>query len=105
MRVTIGRDVTNQIVIDDPMVSRVHAAILLTEGAIVSDETDARRPQRTVLRDYIAETVRRAGDAGIRAVPAQHYPGDACNPHPTREQHAAMARDLEPAIRAATGWR
>lgn len=80
------------------------AQVLLTEGAIVNDEKDPARPQKTVLRDYIAETVRRAGDARVRAVPAAHYPGDDCNPHPTRAQHEAMARDLEPVVRAATGW-
>jgi lysophospholipase L1-like esterase len=81
------------------------APVLLTEGAIVSDEADPRRPQRTVLRDYIAETARRLGDPAVRAVPAQRYPGDACNAHPTGEQHAAMTRDLEPVIRDVTGWR
>jgi len=81
------------------------APIILTEGAIVNDETDPQLPQRTVLRAYIAETARRLGDPAVRAVPAQRYPGDACNAHPTGEQHAAMARDLEVVIRDVTGWR
>jgi hypothetical protein len=81
------------------------APIILTEGAIVSDETDPRRPQKTVLRAYLAETARRLGDAQVRVVESRHYPGDACNPHPTRQQHAAMAADLEPIIRQAAGWR
>lgn len=81
------------------------AQIFLTEGAIVSDETDPQRPQKTVLRAYLAETARRLGDANLHVVEARHYPGDACNPHPTRDQHAAMAQDLEPVIRQATGWR
>jgi lysophospholipase L1-like esterase len=80
------------------------AYVLLTEGAIVNDEKDPSRPQKTVLRDYIAETVRRAGDPRVQAVPATHYPGNDCNPHPTRAQHEAMARDLEPVVRALTGW-
>jgi hypothetical protein len=37
-------------------------------------------------------------------VEATHDPGDACNPHPTSEQHAQMARDLEPVIRRTMGW-
>ncbi len=82
-----------------------NAQILLTEGAIVNDEVDPARPQKTILRAYIAETVRRLGDPRVQAVPATHYPGDACNEHPTAAQHAAMARDLESIIRAATGWR
>jgi lysophospholipase L1-like esterase len=84
------------------------AAIILTEGAIVSDQqTDPQipqRPQKTVLREYLAETARRLADPRIQVFPSQHYPGDACNPHPTREQHAAMARDLEPLIRRMIGW-
>ena len=80
------------------------AHLLLTEGAIVSDETDPERPQKTVLREYIAETARRLADARVHVVEATRYPGDACNPHPTRDQHAAMAHDLEPVIRQALGW-
>jgi lysophospholipase L1-like esterase len=81
------------------------AQILLTEGAIVNDDADPQRPQKTVLRGYIDDTVRLAADPAVRAAPARHYPGDARNPHPTREQHAAMARDLEPIVRELTGWR
>jgi len=80
------------------------AQVFLTEGAIVNDEADARRPQKTVLREYLAETARRLADARLRVVPSQHYPGDAQNVHPTNEQHAAMARDFEPVIRQAMGW-
>jgi quercetin dioxygenase-like cupin family protein/lysophospholipase L1-like esterase len=80
------------------------AQILLTEGAIVSDADDPERPRKTVLREYLDETARRLGDPRVRVVPSQHYPGDPSNAHPTREQHAAMARDLEPVIREVTGW-
>jgi lysophospholipase L1-like esterase len=80
------------------------AQVLLTEGAIVNDETDPKRPQKTVLREYLAETARRLGDAKVHVVPSQHYPGDAANAHPTGEQHAAMARDFEPVIRQVMGW-
>jgi lysophospholipase L1-like esterase len=80
------------------------AYVLLTEGAIVNDDKDPTRPQKTVLRDYITETVRRVNDPRVQAVPATHYPGDDCNPHPTRAQHEAIARDLEPIVRALTGW-
>jgi hypothetical protein len=80
------------------------AAIILTEGAIVSDDNDQRRPQKTTLREDLDETVRRLQDPRVTVFPSTHYPGDACNAHPTREQHAAMAWDLEPAIRRAAGW-
>jgi lysophospholipase L1-like esterase len=80
------------------------AHVFLSEGAIVNDEADPKRPQKTVLREYLTETVRRLGDARVHVAFSGHYPGDAQNSHPTREQHAAMARDLEPVIRQALGW-
>ncbi len=80
------------------------AQILVSEGAIVNDEADPARPQKAVLREYLAEVARRLGDARVHVVPSQHYPGDPGNAHPTREQHAAMARDLEPVIRRIAGW-
>jgi lysophospholipase L1-like esterase len=81
------------------------AEIFLTEGAMVNDDADSRRPQKTVLRGYIAETVRRLADPRVHAVDATHYPGDRCDSHPTRDQHDAMARDWEPVLRAALQWR
>ncbi len=80
------------------------AHVFLSEGAIVNDQADPKRPQKTVLREYLTETTRRLGDARVHLAFSNHYPGDAENPHPTREQHAAMARDLEPIVRAAVGW-
>lgn len=80
------------------------AQVFLTEGAIVSDDVDPKRPQKTVLRGYLVEVARRLSDPRVRVVDSRHYPGDACNAHPTGEQHAAMARDFEPVIRAALGW-
>jgi len=80
------------------------AQILITEGAIVNDESDPVREPKTTLREYLDETVRRLADPRVRHVAAQHYPGDGCNPHPTREQHRLMARDLEPVLRATLGW-
>ena len=79
------------------------ALVLVTEGAIVNDGEDGRK-QKGTLAGYVADAVRTAGDMRIRAVPARHYPGDACDAHPTAEQHAAMARDLEPVLREALGW-
>ena len=38
------------------------AHVFLTEGAIVNDDKDALRPQKTVLRSYIADTVRAVAD-------------------------------------------
>ncbi|HXY40512.1 MAG TPA: GDSL-type esterase/lipase family protein [Vicinamibacteria bacterium] len=80
------------------------AHVFLTEGAIVNDEADPKRPQKTVLREYLAETARRLADTRVHMVLSQRYPGDAENAHPTSEQHAAMASDFEPVIRQAMGW-
>ncbi|MBN1605948.1 MAG: hypothetical protein JW940_04915 [Polyangiaceae bacterium] len=81
------------------------AKTAVTEGAIVNDEADPARPQKTVLRRYLAATVRQLADPGVVFLPSRHYPGDATNAHPTGEQHAAMARDLEGPLRALVGWR
>jgi Carbohydrate esterase 2 N-terminal/GDSL-like Lipase/Acylhydrolase family len=80
------------------------AQVFVTEGAIVNDESDSERKPKSTLREYLDETVRRLGDPRIRHVEAEHYPGDPCNAHPTREQHCLMARDIEPVLRAALGW-
>jgi hypothetical protein len=78
--------------------------VFLTEGAIVNDEADPARPQKTVLRRYIARTVQELRSDRVSAVDSNQYPGDACDSHPTGEQHASMARDLEPVIRQAMNW-
>lgn len=80
------------------------ASVLLTEGAMVNDFTDPTRPQKSRLRSYLAETVERLADPRVAVFASQYYPGDACDPHPTRDQHAAMARDLEPVVRRTLGW-
>ncbi|WUR11656.1 bifunctional acetylxylan esterase/glucomannan deacetylase AxeC2 [[Empedobacter] haloabium] len=74
------------------------ARIVLTEGAILDGE------KKTALRAYIDETIRRVGDARVSSAVSRHYPGDAVDAHPTRAQHAAMAADLVPQLRAAMGW-
>jgi Carbohydrate esterase 2 N-terminal/GDSL-like Lipase/Acylhydrolase family len=80
------------------------ALVFITEGAIVNDESDPARKPKSTLREYLDETARRLGDARVRHVEAEHYPGDACNAHPTRHQHRLMARDVEPVLREALGW-
>jgi lysophospholipase L1-like esterase len=83
------------------------AFIFLTEGAMVSDEANPRRAQKATLRNYISETVERLkklGDTRVQALSSKHYPGDACDAHPTGEQHALMAEDLKGPIAAALGW-
>jgi Carbohydrate esterase 2 N-terminal/GDSL-like Lipase/Acylhydrolase family len=74
------------------------ARIVLTEGAILNGE------KKAVLRAYIDETIRQVGDTRVGSVMSRHYPGDAADAHPTREQHAFMAEDLVPQLRALMGW-
>ncbi|WP_049723857.1 SGNH/GDSL hydrolase family protein [Gilvimarinus polysaccharolyticus] len=75
-----------------------NAEIALTEGAIVNDAADPKRPQKTVLREYIAATVKRVGSPRLRQILSEHHPGDQCDAHPTGPQHRAMARELLPQI-------
>jgi len=82
--------------------SRAH--IFLTEGAIVNDIADPTRPQKSILAGYIKETAARLADPRVHVFASRHYTGDDSDAHPTGAQHAAMARDMEPAIRAAVGW-
>ncbi|HEX8611594.1 MAG TPA: bifunctional acetylxylan esterase/glucomannan deacetylase AxeC2 [Telluria sp.] len=75
-----------------------HAQIVLTEGAILSGE------RKAALAGYIAETIELTGSARVHAAVSLHHPGDAADAHPTKAQHAAMARELVPQLRAVTGW-
>ncbi|MET0556702.1 MAG: VWA domain-containing protein [Vicinamibacteria bacterium] len=78
------------------------AGIVLTEGAIVTD--DAARPARSVLAACLDDVVRRLGDVRVVHAPTAPHPGDAGDAHPTADQHAEMARELEPSVRALAGW-
>ena len=69
-------------------------AILVTEGAIVTDP---------LLHRYIQEAVARTKDPRMQWAHAQHYPGNECNAHPNGPQHLHMADDLEPLLHAL-GW-
>ncbi|MDQ1829768.1 bifunctional acetylxylan esterase/glucomannan deacetylase AxeC2 [Massilia scottii] len=75
-----------------------HALIVLTEGALLNGE------RKAALNSYIAETIRRVGSTRVHAATTMHHPGDATDAHPTRAQHAAMARELVPQLRDLTGW-
>jgi lysophospholipase L1-like esterase len=74
------------------------AQVALTEGAILNGE------KKVALSEYLAETARRVNSPRLHLVPSNHYPGDTCDAHPTKEQHAAMAADLTPLLRNITGW-
>jgi lysophospholipase L1-like esterase len=79
------------------------ARVILTEGAYLGDD-DPKRRDKSTLRSYLEDAVRQLGDDNVSYVPSQRYPGDACDAHPTGEQHAAMAADFEPVVRGMLGW-
>lgn len=75
-----------------------HAQIALTEGAILNGD------KKQALTQDILDTVARVGDARVHAIPSDYHPGDAANMHPTTPQHAEMARELAPRLKALVGW-
>lgn len=74
------------------------AHIAITEGAILNGE------KKAALIDYIREAISRVNNAHVHQVTSNHYPGDSQDAHPTREQHAAMAKDLTPQLKALMDW-
>ncbi len=72
-----------------------HSFIILTEGAIVTDPR---------LRRMVQDTVAKIRDKKVKYVPSTHYPGLACDAHPTRMEHGKIADDLEPLIRQTLNW-
>jgi len=75
-----------------------HAQIFITEGAILNGE------KKAVLVDYLTETLKRVNDKRVHIATSTYYPGDNTDAHPTKEQHAAMAKDLEPQIKKVMEW-
>ena len=70
------------------------AIVALTEGSIVNDQADPARPQKTRLREYIAQTVAKIDSPRLHQLESPYYPGDSCDAHPTGAQHRAMANAL-----------
>lgn len=75
-----------------------HAQILITEGAILNGE------KKAALIDYITAVVKRVDDKRVHIATSNNYPGDKTDAHPTKEQHAAMAKDLIPQIKTVMKW-
>lgn len=74
------------------------AAIVLTEGAILDGD------KKAALTAYITETLTRIGSPHVHHIASRHYPGDAQDAHPTRDQHRHMADDLAPPLRQLMSW-
>lgn len=74
------------------------AQILLIEGSILNGEN------KNVLTSYLAETKRRINNSRVHQGTSSYYPGDASDAHPTKEQHALMARELTEQLKDVMGW-
>lgn len=74
------------------------AQIVLTEGAILNGDTKA------ALTDYLHEAIKRTADKRVHYAASVYYPGDTTDAHPTKEQHAAMAKDLTEQVKTLMKW-
>lgn len=83
----------NQLLRDYPK-----AQIALTEGAILNGD------KKATLIEYLRETISRVNNSRVHQVTSPHYPGDEQDAHPTKAQHAAMAEDLTPQLKALMHW-
>ena len=75
-----------------------HAQILLIEGSILDGD------KKAALSDYLNEAAKRVADKRVQVGQSTHYPGDSTDGHPTKAQHAAMAKDLIPQVKAIMTW-
>jgi hypothetical protein len=50
------------------------------------------------------EAIKRTADKRVHYAAANHYPGDKTDGHPTKEQHAAMAKDLTAELKKLMKW-
>jgi len=75
-----------------------HAQIALMEGSILDGD------KKATLIDYLHETAKRVDDTRVHIVKSTHYPGDKTDAHPTKEQHALMAKDLVPQLKTIMKW-
>ena len=84
-----------------------NAKIVLTEGAIVNDKHDPKRPQKSVLRSYLDKTKAQSNgklNGKVSVVYSEYHPGDECDAHPNKAQHASMAEELTPPLAEIMNW-
>lgn len=80
------------------LINHPNAQIAITEGAILNNE------KKAALIDYIREAISRVNSTRVHQVTSTNYPGDAQDAHPTKAQHAFMAKDLTPQLKAVMSW-
>ena len=68
------------------------------------NDAPGKAPKRTVLHAYLQEIVARLNSPQVQLASVSHYPGTPGDGHPTRAEHEAMAKELEPQFRQALHW-
>ena len=79
------------------------ARIFLLDSPMVAD-APGQAPKRTVLHAYLEEIAAILHQPQVQLATVSHYDGIPGNGHPTREDHAAIAAELDPQFRAALHW-
>ncbi|MFO1478494.1 MAG: SGNH/GDSL hydrolase family protein [Verrucomicrobiota bacterium] len=79
------------------------ARIFLADSPMLED-APGKPAKRTILHDYLLKTIAALNDPAVSLAPVRHYPGVPNNGHPTREDHEAIAGELEPLIQQALNW-
>ena len=80
-----------------------NAVIFLLDSPILND-APGKTPKRSVLHAYLQEIVARLNSPQVQLASVSHYPGTPGDGHPTRAEHEAMAKELEPQFRQALHW-
>jgi len=77
--------------------------VFLADSPIV-DDAPGKVPKRSVLHAYLLEVLEKINCPEARLAPVSHYVGVPNNGHPTREDHEAIASELEPLLRQTLQW-
>jgi hypothetical protein len=79
------------------------ALIFLLDSPMLGD-ADGKPPKRSVLHAYLQEIAGQINSPQVLLATVSHYAGIPGNGHPTRAEHEAIARELEPQFRQALHW-
>jgi hypothetical protein len=79
------------------------ARIFLLDSPMIYDEP-GKTPKRTILHAYLQEIAAKVNSPQVQLAFVSHYEGIPGNGHPTRADHEAIAKELEPQFRQALGW-
>jgi len=79
------------------------AKVFLADSPMLEDAS-GKVPKRSVLHAYLLEVLATLNCPDVRLAPVKHYVGVPNNGHPTREDHEAIATELEPLLRQTLQW-